>query len=203
MLRIWQPTLPSPLDVTPSASQFICTKPELETVQAAREGRATKRNMMKRVVLTWVTSSYRTLLIGFERISGGRALPAIRPAEFGFDFALFRRIRGKFTHPAGYSAVLRPAVGRFLLKSPVLEQMAERAGFEPAIPRRVYRFSRPAPSTTRPPLRIARPSAGTLPAEAKKQRWLTLIYCIRHRSRVAFRVLQRLMERMERSDDFR
>ena len=36
------------------------------------------------------------------------------------------------------------------------EEMAERAGFEPAIPLRVYRFSRPAPSTTRPPLRVSR-----------------------------------------------
>ena len=33
--------------------------------------------------------------------------------------------------------------------------MAERAGFEPAIPLRIYRFSRPAPSTTRPPLRVS------------------------------------------------
>ena len=33
------------------------------------------------------------------------------------------------------------------------DNMAERAGFEPAIPLRIYRFSRPAPSTTRPPLR--------------------------------------------------
>ena len=30
--------------------------------------------------------------------------------------------------------------------------LAERAGFEPAIPGRVYRFSRPALSTTQPPL---------------------------------------------------
>ncbi len=30
---------------------------------------------------------------------------------------------------------------------------AERQGFEPWIPQAVYRFSRPAPSTTRPPLR--------------------------------------------------
>ncbi len=34
-----------------------------------------------------------------------------------------------------------------------IDTMAERAGFEPAIPLRIYRFSRPAPSTTRPPLR--------------------------------------------------
>ncbi len=31
--------------------------------------------------------------------------------------------------------------------------MAEREGFEPPIPFRVCRFSRPEPSTTRPPLR--------------------------------------------------
>ena len=32
--------------------------------------------------------------------------------------------------------------------------MAEREGFEPPIPFRVCRFSRPVPSTTRPPLRL-------------------------------------------------
>src|SRR5260370_13042492 len=32
--------------------------------------------------------------------------------------------------------------------------MAEREGFEPPIPFRVCRFSRPEPSTTRPPLRL-------------------------------------------------
>ena len=31
--------------------------------------------------------------------------------------------------------------------------MAEREGFEPPVPFRVRRFSRPEPSTTRPPLR--------------------------------------------------
>ena len=34
------------------------------------------------------------------------------------------------------------------------EAMAEREGFEPPIPFQVCRFSRPEPSTTRPPLRI-------------------------------------------------
>ena len=34
--------------------------------------------------------------------------------------------------------------------------MAEREGFEPPIPFRVCRFSRPVPSTTRPPLRLFR-----------------------------------------------
>src|SRR5580704_9431704 len=33
------------------------------------------------------------------------------------------------------------------------KNMAEREGFEPPIPFRVCRFSRPEPSTTRPPLR--------------------------------------------------
>ena len=33
--------------------------------------------------------------------------------------------------------------------------MAERVGFEPTVPLPVRRFSRPLPSTTRPPLRIA------------------------------------------------
>ena len=32
--------------------------------------------------------------------------------------------------------------------------MAEREGFEPPVPFRVRRFSRPEPSTTRPPLRL-------------------------------------------------
>src|SRR5437879_9096757 len=32
--------------------------------------------------------------------------------------------------------------------------MAEREGFEPPIPFRVCRFSRPVPSTARPPLRL-------------------------------------------------
>src|SRR6266436_4454015 len=32
--------------------------------------------------------------------------------------------------------------------------MAEREGFEPPIPFQVCRFSRPVPSTTRPPLRL-------------------------------------------------
>ena len=31
---------------------------------------------------------------------------------------------------------------------------AEKVGFEPTMPLRAYRFSRPAPSTTRTPLRI-------------------------------------------------
>ena len=35
-------------------------------------------------------------------------------------------------------------------------RMAEREGFEPPVPFRVRRFSRPEPSTTRPPLRIVR-----------------------------------------------
>src|SRR5271169_4435045 len=34
------------------------------------------------------------------------------------------------------------------------KEMAEREGFEPPIPFRVCRFSRPEPSTTRPPLRL-------------------------------------------------
>src|SRR3954462_14646813 len=34
--------------------------------------------------------------------------------------------------------------------------MAEREGFEPPVPFRVRRFSRPEPSTTRPPLRISK-----------------------------------------------
>src|SRR6266446_2469217 len=34
------------------------------------------------------------------------------------------------------------------------EKLAEREGFEPPIPFRVCRFSRPEPSTTRPPLRL-------------------------------------------------
>ena len=38
-----------------------------------------------------------------------------------------------------------------LLKTKV---MAEREGFEPPVPFRVRRFSRPEPSTTRPPLRL-------------------------------------------------
>src|SRR5215475_8283838 len=36
----------------------------------------------------------------------------------------------------------------------VKDLMAEREGFEPPIPFRVCRFSRPVPSTTRPSLRI-------------------------------------------------
>src|SRR5215469_18925214 len=35
--------------------------------------------------------------------------------------------------------------------------LAEREGFEPPIPFRVCRFSRPVPSTTRPPLRFPTP----------------------------------------------
>jgi hypothetical protein len=34
------------------------------------------------------------------------------------------------------------------------KEMAEREGFEPPVPFRVRRFSRPEPSTTRPPLRL-------------------------------------------------
>ena len=34
------------------------------------------------------------------------------------------------------------------------KMMAEREGFEPPIPFQVCRFSRPEPSTTRPPLRL-------------------------------------------------
>ena len=39
----------------------------------------------------------------------------------------------------------------YLLKT---KEMAEREGFEPPVPFRVRRFSRPEPSTTRPPLRL-------------------------------------------------
>ena len=35
-----------------------------------------------------------------------------------------------------------------------LRNLAEREGFEPPVPFRVRRFSRPEPSTTRPPLRL-------------------------------------------------
>lgn len=39
-------------------------------------------------------------------------------------------------------------------KTTELPKMAERVGFEPTVPSRVRRFSRPLPSTTRPPLHI-------------------------------------------------
>ena len=39
-------------------------------------------------------------------------------------------------------------------KCRITKVLAEREGFEPPIPFRVCRFSRPEPSTTRPPLRI-------------------------------------------------
>jgi hypothetical protein len=35
-----------------------------------------------------------------------------------------------------------------------IKGLAEREGFEPPVPFRVRRFSRPEPSTTRPPLRL-------------------------------------------------
>src|SRR5258708_8598325 len=38
--------------------------------------------------------------------------------------------------------------------SQITKIMAEREGFEPPLPFRVCRFSRPVPSTTRPPLRL-------------------------------------------------
>ena len=44
----------------------------------------------------------------------------------------------------------RSAIWKICYSVPVL---AERVGFEPTIPLRVYRFSRPAPSTARPSLR--------------------------------------------------
>jgi hypothetical protein len=45
-------------------------------------------------------------------------------------------------------AVLSPAC-----KCQITKVLAEREGFEPPVPFRVRRFSRPEPSTTRPPLR--------------------------------------------------
>jgi hypothetical protein len=42
------------------------------------------------------------------------------------------------------------------LQVPDYKGLAEREGFEPPVPFRVRRFSRPEPSTTRPPLRLRR-----------------------------------------------
>src|SRR5258708_15682679 len=48
---------------------------------------------------------------------------------------------------------------------------AEREGFEPSIPLRVYRFSRPTHSTTLPPLRVGSPPIlRTRPAAFKNAR---------------------------------
>ncbi len=47
-------------------------------------------------------------------------------------------------------------------------EMAEREGFEPSIPLRVYRFSRPARSTTPPPLRAGAVEGGHLYRSAAK-----------------------------------
>ena len=62
-------------------------------------------------------------------------------------------------------------------------KMAERAGFEPAIPQRgipvfetgAFNHSATSPYRTGPAERRS--------AEPVKQRWLTLIYCNRHHSR--------------------
>ena len=45
--------------------------------------------------------------------------------------------------------------------------MAEREGFEPPVPFRARRFSRPEPSTTRPPLRMQVASRRTRRASSR------------------------------------
>ena len=63
------------------------------------------------------------------------------------------RFEGKSRLIAAISCDFHDNAAGFLCNSDCL---AEREGFEPPIPFQVCRFSRPVPSTTRPPLRLLR-----------------------------------------------
>src|SRR5205823_2289761 len=67
-----------------------------------------------------------------------------------------------------------------LLKHPkslrTSKALAERAGFEPALPFRVNTLSKRAPSATRPPLRLLHPHTTTAAGAAVKSAQ-TLLYC--------------------------
>src|SRR6266700_1199040 len=56
--------------------------------------------------------------------------------------------------PCATSAILALIVAHMAFKHKKTKGLAEREGFEPPIPVKVCRFSRPVPSTARPPLRL-------------------------------------------------
>src|SRR5260370_8949854 len=60
------------------------------------------------------------------------------------------------------------------------EKLAEREGFEPPIPFRVCRFSRPEPSTTRPPLRLIQFYYGLNFTAGRQARSNRVAYIIAH-----------------------
>ena len=88
-----------------------------------------------------------------DRFSNDQTEPFTRSDGFRFDSVLFRRISVKSARQAGPGAVSPAGSSLFLLKTPVIERVAERAGFEPARGVNPYAISSRAHSSTLAPLR--------------------------------------------------
>ena len=87
----------------------------------------------------------------------------------GFAQRVGSRCRGRLVGEADEFFTLRPDSKSCGIK------LAEREGFEPPIPFRVCRFSRPEPSTTRPPLRLQNQQLNKVTSVI----FLTLVHCPR------------------------
>ena len=94
------------------------------------------------------------LLLGVLIVLGAAARFARNIVHRAFECRRTVRVTAHSTAHSECSFLCQISVRRNSRKEITVENTlkAERQGFEPWIPQAVYRFSRPAPSTTRPPL---------------------------------------------------